>query len=457
MKVMNLSKQEVAEALKNGKITICVVGLGRIGLPTAAILAEAGARVIGADINHHIVQQVNSGNSCLQDEPELNQLIEKVTREGRFDACHDVSAAVAKSDIIIICVPTPINESKDPNYNAIIDASKNIAKTLRRKSLIIIKSTIGPGAVEKIIIPLLEKQTGMTAGKDFGIASCPERASPGEILHHMRTVPRIIGGINIESTRVAAAIWESALGVQIVEVSSPKIANAVKLTENIFRDVNIALMNDFAILYEKLGIDIIEVIDACATKWNFIPHYPGAGVGGPCLPVNSYFLIEEGKKVGYIPRLVQMAREINDKMPEHVVTLVTEALEDVGKVIRGSKIAILGVSYKPNIHDLRMTPIVHICNRLMSMGASIAIYDPLFKGETVFGLDASRTLNEAVNAADCILIGTPHKEFRNLDLGALANISNMPTALVDASRVITPDQAKEHGFLYKGIGANNET
>jgi len=457
MKIMDSSKQEVVQALKNAKITICVIGLGRIGLPTAAVLADAGAQVLGVDVNNEVVEQVNSCKYGFEDEPGLNQLIEKVTEEGKLAADIDTSAAVAKSDVVIICVPTPVGRNKVPNYNPIIEASRNVAKTLRKDSLIIIESTVGPGTVEGLIIPLLEKQTKMTAGKDFGIVSCPERASPGEILHHLRTLPRIVGGIDTRSTEAAAVLLESALGIQMIRVGSPKVANAIKLTENIFRDVNIALMNEFAILYEKLGVDIMEVIDACATKWNFIPHYPGAGVGGPCLPVNSYYLMEEGAKIGYIPRLIQMAREINDKMPKHVITLVEEALKDVGKLICESKIAILGVSYKPDICDLRMTPIECIYNHLKERGVSISIYDPMFKGRNVFQTKASETLAEAVKGADCILIGIAHKEFRNLDLEALAKLSNMPTVLVDAGRVVMKDKAREHGFLYRGIGASNET
>lgn len=449
---MNLTKQQIAKALKNGKVTICVVGLGRIGLPTAALLADAGAQVLGVDINSEAVRQVNLGKSLFKDEPGLDQLVEKVTKEGSLKADVNVSAAVAKSDVVIICVPTPIDESKAPDYTAIIAACKNISKALKKGSLIVIESSVGPGTVENLLIPTLEKKSGMRAGKDFGVASCPERADPGHILSNLKTVPRIIGGIDPQSTDVAVVIYESALGVQIVKVRNPKTANAVKLTENVFRDVNIALMNELAVFYQKLDVDTIEVIDACATKWNFVPHYPGAGVGGGCLPTSSFFLIDEGAKVECALRLIRTAREINDEMPEHVAMLVEEALKDVGKFVRGSKIAILGVSYKANVHGLQGTPIEHIYFRLKRMGGSVAIYDPLFKGEKIFGVKASKVLKEAVHEADCILIGTGHKEFRNLDLAALAKISNMPTAFVDTRHVVNPVKVKEHGFSYRGIG-----
>jgi len=449
--MINSSKQEVVNALKKGKLTVSVVGLGRIGLPTAAVLADAGAHVIGVDIDARIVKQVNSGASNYRDEPRLIDLIRKTTDEGMLKATTDISSAVPTSEFIIVCVPTPVDENKVPDYHAITEACQRIAESLRRGSVVIIESTVGPGTVEKLVIPLLEK-TGMRAGVDFGVASCPERANPGQILHSLKTVPRIVGGINSRTTEAVAALYESTLGVKILKLSSPGTANAVKLTENIFRDANIALMNELAVLYEKLDIDIIEVINACATKWNFTPHYPGPGVGGPCLPANPYYLIYEGIKVGYIPHLIRMAREVNDRMPEHAIMLVTEALNDVKKFVNGSKIAILGVSYKPNVHDLQMTPIKRIHQGLKTMGATIAIYDPMFKGEEIFDSRVTKTLNEAVKGADCILIGTDHEEFKNLDLATLAEAANMPSALVDTRNVVTPSEVKKHGFSYRGVG-----
>jgi nucleotide sugar dehydrogenase len=258
--------------------------------------------------------------------------------------------------------------------------------------------------------------------------------------------------LDSRSSEVAAAIYRSALGVKIVTVRDPKTANAVKLTENIFRDVNIALMNEFAILYEKLGIDIIEVIDTCTTKWNFVPHYPGAGVGGPCLPANAYYIIDEGLKVGYIPHMIRMAREINDRMPDHVVTLTTEALNTVGKVVSRSKIALLGVAYKAGVHDLQMTPLERVHNELKTMGASVSVYDPMFKGEEVFGTVVAQTLKEAIDKADAIVIGTAHREFRDLNLVRVTEACRMPVALVDTKNLISPEAAKRKGISYLGVG-----
>mgnify|MGYP000153164743 CR=1 FL=1 len=452
MGIMNLSRREILDAVKTGKIQVCVIGLGRIGLPTAAVFAEAGAKVIGVDINPEIVRLVSSGRCQFPDEPGLSELVERMVKSGRLRVTGDAYSAASEADVIIICVPTPVDENKVPDYSAVRTACETIAKSLRRDSLIIIESTVGPGTVEDMIIPILELNSGMRAGTDFGVASCPERADPGRILKDLRSVPRVVGGVDQRSTEAASALYEAVLGVKIVKVSNPKTANAVKLTENLFRDVNIALANEFALLYERLGIDTIEVINACSTKYNFMPHYPGAGVGGPCLPQNPYYLIVEGVKVGNIPYLVRMAREINDRMPDHVVTLVAEALNEVGKTVRGSKIAVLGVAYKPNIHDLQLTPMEKVIKRLMEMGATITIFDPMFIGEVVFGIQAEASLADAVRGADCILIGTAHREFRGLDVNALHRLCNSPAALVDARHVVDPKEAKEAGFAYRGVG-----
>lgn len=457
MGIMNWSREKVVNSIKRGEITLCLVGLGRIGLPTAAVFAAAGAAVIGVDINRNVMELVNAGKCKFQDEPGLEMLIENVVNKGNLKVTTNYSSAVKESDVIIICVPTPIDESQVPDYSAVRAACYEIGKNMNRDSLVVIESTVGSGTVEDMVVPLLEQRTAMKSGDDFGVASCPERADPGKILQNLRVVPKIVGGITKKSADITAAIYEGALGVRVVKVSDPKTANAVKLTENLFRDVNIALANEFAILYEKLGIDIIEVINACSTKYNFMPHYPGAGVGGPCLPQNPYYLINEGIKVGNIPYLVRMAREINDRMPDHVVMLITEALNEIGKTVRGSKIALLGAAYKPDVHDLQLTPIEKVFKRLRKMGAFLNIYDPMFKGEEVFELRALDSMSEAVTGADCIVVGTAHQEFRNLDIANLAKICRKPSAFIDSRHVVDPTVVEINGFSYRGLGRPRKT
>jgi len=452
LKLLSLSSEEVEGLLVEGNLTIGVVGLGRIGLPSAAAFAHAGLQVVASDINPEVVDSVNAGKSRFVDEPGLNEMLANVVARGKLVATTSNASVANQSDLIIICVPTPIDQAKSPDYSYIVSAAKEVGASLRSGSIVVVESTVGPGTVEGLVKDVLEAASGLRAGIDFGLAACPERSDPGSIMMNLGAVPRIIGGDSERTTEIVAAIYESSFGVKVVRVSNPKTANAVKLTENLFRDVNIALANEFAILFEKLGIDSLETINACASKYNFVPHYPGGGVGGPCLPSNSYYLITEGMKAGNIPYIVRLAREINDRMPEHVVELVGEAMNEVGKTIRGSKIAILGVAYKPNIKDTQQTPVARVCEKLVQMGGILQVYDPMFAGEKALGFDVKGSMQEAVADADCVVIGTAHKEFKDLDLKALATIVSGPAALVDSRNVVEPFAAAEAGFSYRGVG-----
>jgi nucleotide sugar dehydrogenase len=449
------STEAFKELLSLGQVRVAVVGLGRIGLPTAVMFAKAGAVVKGIDINSRLVEAINLGRNIFVDEPGLSELLKEVVKQGKLFATLDASSAISNSDFIIVSVPTPVLETKSPDYSAVISACKTIGKYMKKGSIVIIESTIGPGTAENLVLPVLESESGLKSGSEFGLASCPERSDPGNILSNMKSLPRVVGGIDEKCTNTVASLYEAVLGTKVIRVSNPRTANAVKLTENLFRDVNIALMNEFALLYEKLGIDTIEVINACSTKYNFMPHYPGPGVGGPCLPSNSYYLIEEGIKTGNIPYLIRMAREINDRMPEHVVELVFEAMNEVNKTIANSTICILGVSYKQNVRDIQLTPVERICKRLSSMGARIKIFDPMYAGEEVFGFGVEKTLEDAVASSDCIVIGTAHSQFKGLDWKKLAMIMNGKPAIVDTRSLISPWEAKTCGFAYRGVGRPN--
>jgi nucleotide sugar dehydrogenase len=442
----------MALKLKRGEIRVAVVGLGRIGLPTAALFANAGARVIGYDIDRGVVEETNAGRARFADEPDLRELVERLVRMGRLSATTSAKEAFAEADFIVLCLPTPVEMTKTPDYSAVRRAASEAGKWMKKGCVVITESTVGPGVVEEMIGPALEKESGLRSPLDFGLASCPERSDPGRILADMRSVPRIVGSTSPQCTQEVAELYEAAFGVKAIQVSNPRTANAVKLTENIFRDVNIALSNEFAVLFEKLGIDAKEVIDACATKYNFVAHYPGAGVGGPCLPSNSYYMIAEGVKVGNIPYLLRMGREINDRMPDHVVELASEALNRVGRTIKGSKVAVLGIAYKPDVKDAQLSPVTVIARRLEEMGAIVAVYDPMYKGETVEGFKVAPSINEAVRGAACLVLGTAHKEFKELDLQALSRLVLMPSAFVDARNAVDPDSAASAGFVYSGVG-----
>lgn len=447
-----LTAEELPSLLRKGKVRIVILGLGRIGLPTAAVFARAGAVVTGVDIKKDVVHKTNAGKCWLTDEPGLADMVREAVKAGNLKATLVAGDVVSRADFSIICVPTPVYETKTPDYSAVQKAARTLGRSLRRGSVVVVESTVGPGTIEEMVGPIIEAESGLRAGKDFGLVSCPERSDPGNIMQNMRSLPRIIGGLGATWTNLTASLYEAALGVKAIKVTDPKTANAVKLTENLFRDVNIALANEFALLFEDLGIDSIEVINACASKHNFMPHYPGIGVGGPCLPSNSYYLISEGVKSGNIPYLIRMAREINDRMPDHAVELVAEALNEAGKTVKGSKVAVLGVAYKPNIKDIQQTPVERVVTRLKDMGAHVEIYDPMFKGEEVFGIRTRPSVESAVEGADCLVVGTAHDEFKRLDLNELSKLARMRAGFVDARNLFSPVAATRAGFAFRGVG-----
>ena len=442
----------IPSLLRQGRIRIVVIGLGRIGLPTAAVFARAGGMVTGVDIKKDVVNDTNAGRCPLSDEPGLADLVREGARTGNLVATTEASQALSKANFVIICVPTPVYETKTPDYSAVLKSTRTLGKSLRKGCVVIVESTVGPGIVEGMVGPILEEESGLKVGKDFGLVACPERSDPGNIMQNMKSLPRLIGGVGSGWTDATMALYEAALGIKAIRVSDPKTANAAKLTENLFRDVNIALANEFALLFEELGVDTIEVINACASKYNFMPHYPGLGVGGPCLTANSYYLISEGIKAGNIPYLIRMAREINDRMPDHTVELIEEALNEAGKTVGGSKIAMLGVAYKPNIKDIQLTPVERVVTRLKEMGGKVEVYDPMFKGEEVFGIRGKSSLETAVKGADCLVIGTAHDEFKHLDLEELSKLVRIRAALVDGRNLFSPSAVLKAGFAYRGVG-----
>lgn len=453
------SNSSYSSKLKNPLITdlklgtICIVGLGRIGLPTATMFASSGNKVLGVDINPAIVRSVNSGISHIVDERGLAKLLKTSVRENFLTATQNTKSAICQADFIIVCVPTPVDGSKTPDYSAIMSACRDVGSSMKKGATVIIESTVGPLTVETLIRPILETESKMIAGVDFGLASCPERSDPGKIIQDMKSIPRVVGGINSHYEELVASLYENSLNVRVVRMGDIRTANAVKLVENLFRDVNIALMSEFAILFESLEIDVVKVINACSTKYNFLAHYPGAGVGGPCLPSNSYYLIAEAAKVGYIPKIIRLAREINDKMPQHAAQMVSDTLNEIRKSVNGSQIAVYGATYKEGVRDLQNSPMAQVCKSLVESGAQIQIYDPMFsKGELVFGLEVVDDVYDVAKDKDCLVFGTADKLFSEISLPLLYDLSNHPSAIVDTRHMIDRSSAEEAGFVFRGVG-----
>lgn len=450
MNLINYTEEEIKKALKNGQITLSIIGLGRIGLSTAAIFADGGVNVIGVDINPQLIELLNHGKNYI-DEPNLDELVKKTIKNGKLKVSLDLEYAISNSQVIIICVPTPINKYNIPDYSIIKKISKDISRILKINQLIIIESTISPGMVENLIIPILENGSNLKCGKDFFISSCPERANPGNIIKTFKNTPRIIGGITEKCSDITEAIYSTVINAKITKMIDPRTANAVKLTENIFRDVNIALVNELALLYERLDINIYDVINAAATKWNFIPHYPGPGVGGPCIPANPYYLIHEATKVGFIPNLIKIAREINDRMPDHFVQLVLKALKFAKKSIKNSTICILGISYKPEIKDFQFSPAILIIEKLKTFQVKIKIFDPYFNNQKILDFNIESTLELAVEGADCLTIITDHKFFQNMNFDEIQKLAKSPLIIVDGRNTIKIEKLPKNS-IYQCIG-----
>jgi nucleotide sugar dehydrogenase len=452
--IISLTIDEIRNYLKSGQIRVSVVGIGRIGLPTALSFAHSGLPTIGVDINAKLVQMINSGNYPIRDEPGFDKIFEDVIKNKTFTATTDIGEAIPKSNLIILSLPTPMDKNNIPDYSALISVVKSLSKLLKPGSLIVVESTIEPGFVENELISLIENNDQkLKAGKDFSIATCPETANPGEILSDFKKLPRLVGGIDTRTTDIVSEIYAHVFGVEMIKMSDCKTANAAKLTANVFRDINIAFVNELAILFENLGIDIIQVLEACDKKYNFETHYPGAGVGGPCLPVNSYQILNSarGMENNGMLRIIRAARETNESMPYHVVELLADALNEAGKSVKGSTIAILGLSYKPNVRDIQLSPAEAIIKRLDQLDAKIKIYDPYFKSSEIFSHKTEDDLVSTITNANAAIIVTAHKEFRSIEPTLFAAKMKTPV-LVDARGLVDVHAAKKAGLIFRGIG-----
>ena len=451
-----LNNSQIQECLKNKSLKIGVIGIGRIGLPTALCIANSGLETIGIDINEKLVNMVNSKDYPLKDEPEFDKIFENVISQKKFSATTDITEAIPKCDVVILSLPTPMNNQNVPDYTALLTVGKSLNELLSDGQIVIVESTVEPGFVENELLKLIEgPQKSLKSGIDFHLAVCPETANPGEIMKDFQKLPRLVGSIEEKISPIVSELYTHVFGVELIQMPNCKTANAVKLTTNVFRDINIAFVNELALLFEKLGIDTHTVIDAAKRKYNFQPHFPGPGVGGPCLPVNSYQYLNSAKKIDdNFLRIVQEARKINETMPHHVINLLISAFEQSEKNLDNSTVAILGVSYKPNVHDIQIAPSEQIIKLLNQKNVKLKIFDPYFISETVFEEKVKNSIDDAINASDAVVIVTGHKEFDNLDLEKISKSMNKPI-LIDCTVKINPLQAKSKGIIFRGIGRGN--
>jgi UDP-N-acetyl-D-glucosamine dehydrogenase len=401
------------EAIRTRKARAGVIGLGYVGLPLAVEFGRAGYATVGIDLDQAKTQAINEGRSYIDDVPSAE--VAELKSQGRLRATHDFDA-LTECDTVNICVPTPLRKTKDPDLSFIVAAAEEITKRLRPGMLVILESTTYPGTTDELVLPILER-SGLKGGQDFFLAFSPERVDPSNPQFNTRNIPKVIGGLTANCTRLASALYEPAIST-IVPVSSPRVAEMVKLLENTFRAVNIGMANELALMCDRIGIDVWEVVRAAATKpFGFMPFYPGPGLGGHCIPVDPFYLSWKARQSGFEARFIELAGAVNGAMPHHVVSLVGDALNAVKMPLNGSKVLLAGVAYKKDVDDIRESPALDLLSLLHARGAVLAYSDPHVpklagalwqNGPDLEHVDLLRVPDKAY---DCIVVVTDHAAF----------------------------------------------
>ena len=394
---------------------IGIVGLGYVGLPLSMQFAKSGLHVTGFDVDAGKVESLNAGRSYIEHLPSV--MVAEMAATGRFLATTDFKR-VSEVEAVLICVPTPLGHHREPDLSFVLQTGQSIAPHLRKGTLVVLESTTYPGTTDTELREVLERGSGMKAGEGFHLAFSPEREDPGNPDSKVAKIPKVIGGLTARCQELAMELYGHAIE-KLVPVSNCRVAEATKLLENIFRSVNIALVNELKVIYDRLGIDIWEVIEAAKTKpFGFMPFYPGPGLGGHCIPIDPFYLTWKAREVGLHTRFIELAGEINTAMPEYVVSRVVEALNDAGKPMRGSRILILGLAYKPNVDDDRESPSYALIDLLEARGAVVSYNDPhvpVIRPSREHPHLAGRVSRPITDPCDAILIATAHDEYRAAD------------------------------------------
>lgn len=454
MDLLTASWKDLKRGVERGEIGACVVGLGYVGLPLATILAEIGFKVRGVDKRQEVVAKCQEGGTHLY-EKGLKERLLKAIKKGKISFSTDVAAAVRSCQVIFITVGTPLTAEKKVDTTGLAEAAKAVAKGLGKGKLVILKSTVPIGGTRQIVKPVLESVSGLVAERDFGLAFVPERIVEGNSLYEMVNLPKIVSGLGLKSRRAAQGIYR-LIGGAIITVSCLEVAEAAKVFDNIYRDVNIALSNEMAIACEWAGADVVEAINVA--NWKYSRTHiltPGVGVGGSCLTKDSYILAEAFTGAGENNSLILKARQINDAMPQHFVDLVKDAFGEMNKKLAGSRVAVLGYAMKSGTSDTRETPVRPVIEKLKKEKAIISIYDPFVPAAVIqneVGISSAVSLVAAIQAADAVCIVTDHEEFFSLDLSQLKGKCHRPCAIIDGRHLIEPRKALALGFVFRGVG-----
>jgi UDP-N-acetyl-D-glucosamine dehydrogenase len=402
----DITAEALVHRFTSGRAVVGVIGLGYVGLPFAVAFGEAGLSVLGFDIQPERVWAFNDGRSYMAD--VSSERLAAAVRTSRVTATEDRSR-LAEADALIICVPTPLTKSREPDLSYVIQEAEEIARYLRPGQLVVLMSTTFPGTTEEIVLPILSR-SGLHVERDFYLAYCPERLDPGNRAFNIRTTPRLVGGIGRVSTRVVRALY-SHVTDNIVSVASPRIAEMAKVFENVFRSVNIALVNELTQLCEKMNLSVWDVIDAAKTKpYGFMPFYPGPGVGGHCIPLDPYYLASKAREYDFHTRFIELAADINEQMPQYVARRVAALLNDRLKVLKHARILLLGVAYKRDLGDVRESPVLRLMAILRSWGAAVSYHDPYVPEVRIDGIRITSVPlgHEQLGDADCVVISTDH-------------------------------------------------
>ncbi len=402
-------KELLLRKINAKEITVGVIGLGYVGLPLAVEKAKAGFRTIGFDVQEQKVAMVNAGHNYIGDVVDSD--LEKLVREGRLSATSDFSF-VKDVDFIAICVPTPLDEHQQPDISYVRSSTEAVAKYLKKNTMVVLESTTYPGTTEELVKPILENGSGLKCGVDFYLGFSPERVDPGNLIYKTKNTPKVVGAIGKDATEVIAAMYRAVLEGDVYEVSSPAVAEMEKILENTYRNINIGLVNELAMLCDRMGISIWEVIDAAKTKpYGFQAFYPGPGLGGHCIPLDPYYLSWKAREYGFHTSMIESSMMINDNMPKYCVERAGKVLNRFKKALNGSKILVLGVAYKQDIDDYRESPALRVIELLKQEGAEVTYFDPWvreykYKGQKYQSIPALTA--EVVKAADLVLVTAAH-------------------------------------------------
>jgi nucleotide sugar dehydrogenase len=404
-------------------------------------------------MNPKVIDRVGKGDPPIE-EPGLAPMLKKAIKAGKFTATTTTEEAATNSDILFIVVPTTIDRQKRADYSAVEDASASIGKSLRNGSLVIFESTCGPGVTERVVKTTLEKYSGLVAGQGFGLAYSPIRAMGGRALQDLQSYSKVVGAIDKKSLEAACAALSVIVKGELIRVRDIKTAELTKLFETIYRDVNIALANEFALLCEEIGVDYIETMKAANSQPYSHLHLPGVGVGGHCLPVYPYLLATEVYGLEARLRLVLEARKLNDFMPRHVAKLASDGLRVCGKSLKRAKVVVLGIGYRPNVKETRYSPSLDLITILKKRGARVTAFDPLYNTSEMesMGLTSEPTLRRAVEKADCVILTTAHDDFKTMDTIELAAHMSKLGLIIDCTGIFDPTSVEKSGLVYRGAG-----